>query len=144
LTEDLDEWQREAERRAERKVVPVLMSGGAMEFSDWYGCGVLDPDIPLKEPDRGDYSSMDYDDAVIYAHMDQWIEWQLRHDRDLYITFCYPGPDHGRFSAPKWTFVRGPFTPEQLDEILKGRRINAVGKVPERFVAKYASGEGPG
>jgi len=137
MTNRLDEWQQEAARRADGAVVPVLMTGGAMEFDIWFGSVSVDDEVPLHEPDRSQYiSDEDHRDDVIRAHQRQWSDWRRRHVEDLYIAFCYPEMVPGVLSRPKWTFVKGPFTPNQVEKILQGYRVAAVGQVPVRFVAK--------
>ena len=133
----LDEWQQEAARRADTAVVPVLMTGEAMEFDIWFGSVGVDEEVPLQEPDRSQFvSDEDVQNNVNHARRRQWSEWQQRHHEDLYIAFCSSAAQPGVLSCPTRPLVKGPFTPAQTDKILGGYRVAATGQVPERFVAR--------
>ena len=137
MTDQLTEWQREAAARAERAVEPVLLCARHMAMREWHGFvdPTTDPEIAQNQPDYVAPSDGASVPVLQEAQSRLWHLWQLRHGNDLYITFRPPPGDNDRPMRFYERSLWGPFTPDALDAILKGRRIRADGDVPQRFMA---------
>jgi len=139
MTEKLAILQGEAERAAGRTLVPVLVSGAAMDFRVWRDAPLYIASL-LDSPGRPIVGSAgDPDLDTIRDDEAKWAELWERHKNDLFLSFCVARAKPNAVTVASPALLIGPLALDQLGQFIGTTRIRAQRGVPNEVISTYVS-----